>query len=1576
MADAVSLEGLEFEISGSTRDAIQNLDNLSQSLKNLKKSVDTNINSSIDKFKELNKAISAVSENSPIHKLAESLEKLSEVSKLPKFKMPDNLGKAISDSFKGFEPDSVKKVSEAIGEFNASATSEAFKQFSEISKALNEMSTDSSSSENLGKIVSKIKSLSSVGTIDSSIATELKRVSEAINSTNKVDTFKIQNLSSLLENMKQNPSVSWLTEYINNLAQALKDYPVETSDAVVTELKKFEFQSNFETIKNLANNINTLTTNVSALNTSLATASSGGLQVFENSAAGISKLNSAISSLDENALNNKITAVDKVFQREFSQKLANSVQAFPDIKLSSIADALGKMKGLDLYISETFVDNLSLLSGVMRDEWAEGDIAKLHSIAEAFPAFKGISDIKFPKGFTTFLSNISDKLKNFDATNLPALSKVAEALRGFIGLGDIKISSSFANQISKISDALKKLTEDDINKLRELADAVKKIGEVGDKSLKLKINTSDIDKAKKTNDSFKNDILSNMALLGTGIVNTITSPFQLLAPIANKIADSISGAFRVMQLDIKSIFLAISNSVSKNLESIGGKAWNVITSLSSVSPLLFNGLDEKLRTARLDLWNFSEAVKSALQSAFPTFSAFSEKFSTGILQIRDAVSQLVPLLSKAFTAPLKYAGKLSVAIGKSILSPIQKVASRLKTVIAGFGKIIKLRAFRFIITSITGGIKEGTDNLYQFSKGINGEFAKSMDTLATSMLYFKNSVGAVLAPIINQLAPAIDTLVDHIVDGTNRLNQFFAQMTGASYWTKAVKYPKEYAEAVDNSAKDAKKSMKDFTMGFDELNIISDNSTDNATDKLENQLDYSKMFEIVDLKKDPWTEQLKNAIENADWYGAGTLLGDKFNSIFESIDYATAGEELGTKINNAISLANGFFDTSDFKTIGIGIADYFNSIFENINFENLGSALSGGLNAIINAANGFVTEFKFSDFGKDLSETVNGFFDNLQLNKAAQTLQIGLEGIFDTAYNFLSNVNFKGIGEKIGNALNQFDLPTLLGKFAQTASAFVVGVFNTLSGFLQGTDWQKLGTDIFYSIGNILKNVDWAGVTSSFVEFLGSAIGAVGGLLWGFIKPLIDSSWNLGEKFYDKFVEDGKFSWTGFLNGILDGIKAIGSWIKENILDPFMGGFKKAFGISSPSKVMKEQGTYIIAGLKNGIVATLKGIKKWITEKIFQPFEDAFEDFTAAWSDGWQDIQNKFSDFKDNWATGADTITSRATKLKDDWSATFNRLGEKTYDFSQKVKSDISVSTAQSLDTANKNFSNFGDNWKTGANSLKDSLANTWDSVKNKVSETIEPLFDSAKQNFSDFKNSWQTGVEELKNTLSVAWETIKNKVDEVINPIWNTALSNFSDFKSNWLGGWETIKSTLSTTFQTIKNDAGGLFSPIAENFKLGANNVIGFIEGMVNNIIFAFNEMGRVLNSFSFNVPDWVPGIGGNSFGLNLPQWGEIHLSRFDKGGFPDTGDLFFANENGRPEFVGSIGGRTAVANNDQITEAIYGAVYSAITSAISQQNNENGKQEINVYLDSREIGYRMEERKLSRGQQIFTGGIVNEF
>lgn len=73
------------------------------------------------------------------------------------------------------------------------------------------------------------------------------------------------------------------------------------------------------------------------------------------------------------------------------------------------------------------------------------------------------------------------------------------------------------------------------------------------------------------------------------------------------------------------------------------------------------------------------------------------------------------------------------------------------------------------------------------------------------------------------------------------------------------------------------------------------------------------------------------------------------------------------------------------------------------------------------------------------------------------------------------------------------------------------------------------------------------------------------------------------------------------------------------------------------------------------------------------------------------------------------------------------------------------------------------------------------------------------------------------------------------------------------------------------------------------------------------------------------------------------------FASGGFPDEGQMFIAREAG-PEMVGTIGGRTAVANNDQIVEGIRQGVYDAVSAAMA--NNGTSEPVVRVYLDSREI------------------------
>lgn len=1492
MPENTSLGGLEYEIKAVSSGAEQNINKISDALKGLKSSVDTNIGGAISALNQLNQAFNSLT-NSPIHKLSESLKSLSGLNQFANIKIPDSFGESFSKALSGIN----------IGDFQDKALS----------------------------------------------------VSESFVDIAEYVTLAVDGLGNF-------------TTYLNAASKAMQGFSQNTSGNI--------FQS-------ISGSITSFNTSLSSLNT-------------DDVQAKVEKIVGILNTSANGKLINQLGM------------LANSSNTINASNLNSVGQALYNIsQNSQNPIPNQFVDNLVLLDGISR----EIDTERIAGLATALGSFKSIGEIKFPSGFISQLRILANTMANFDETRLQTLTAVGTALSSFSSLKDVKLSPTFAGQIPKIIESVRTVTDADIKRLNALSNALKNLGAGKLQSLKVKINTSDLTKASSKIKSFQSDSLQNFKTMGSGMQSIF------------------SGMKNIIVTPIKGAWDWIKGSLGEPSVSIGQ--------------------------------NLKDMFISPLQGAWQLTKGIAQ-VSKGMLGLSMNVSsKLAPVLKQAFIAPLKYAGKLSVAIGQSLLAPITRVANRLKVVIAGFAKIVKLRAFRFIITSIVGGIKEGRDNLYQFSKAINGEFASSMDKLSTSMLYFKNSVGASLAPLINAAAPAIDLFVDKIVEATNSMNKFFAQMTGASTWTKALKYPKEYAEAVGDKTADAvdkaKDAMQSFTMGFDELNIISDDKADKSkavtSDKDANELDYSKMFEIQNLEPNAWVQQLKDAIDSGDWLGAGTLLGEKFNSIFENIDFKDFGEKLGTKINNAISLAKGFLDTSDFSTVGKGIAETLNSGFEQIDFYNLGSVLTAKFNFIIDTVNGFVKNFNFSEFGKNLSQAVNGFVDSIHLDTAVEDALLGLGGVLDTAYNLLDGIDFQAATDKISSAFNNLvaGLPDLLGKFGRTASKFATSVFTTLSSTLEGIDWENTGANIFNGIKELFENIEWDKVSSSFAEFLGSAIGAGVSLISGFIgeaqaaydqlfnwlssgnvdpfqealkwtdgnfvKPLLqgivtnmesEEAWNdiqsvieekgsmwdfwqgFGEYIYDEWhkgsegvyefnksieenkntskgwgewwqgygaevfdtiteykenfllaidsikqgfsnfvssveengyviydsIQDLKQGWTdfwdtwsvglddflklssafgtGFLEGIAKPFKTIGTWIKTNIYDPFVNGFKDKFEIHSPSKVMSELGGYLIDGLKNGITDAWDGIKEWIDEHIFQPFTSGFKTLFG--------------------------INSPSTVMHEQGDF----IGQGLKNGITEALSDIKTFIAEKI------FSPFTDAF----DEFKTSWSAGWDSAKDK---------------FSEFKDNWASGAVSLKESLS--------------------------DLKGNWSSGWGEIKDNLSGIFSTIKNEAGNLFSPVAESFKSGANSVIGFIEGMVNNIIFAFNSMGRVMNSFSVNIPSWVPGIGGGTLNFNFPEWSEIGLGRFDKGGFPNSGDLFFANENGHPEFVGSMGSRTAVANNDQITEGIYEAVYAAMTEVLY---NQNGEQQINlnVYLDGKEIGSRMEERKQSRGKTLFTGGVVNEF
>ena len=232
-----------------------------------------------------------------------------------------------------------------------------------------------------------------------------------------------------------------------------------------------------------------------------------------------------------------------------------------------------------------------------------------------------------------------------------------------------------------------------------------------------------------------------------------------------------------------------------------------------------------------------------------------------------------------------------------------------------------------------------------------------------------------------------------------------------------------------------------------------------------------------------------------------------------------------------------------------------------------------------------------------------------------------------------------------------------------------------------------------------------------------------------------------------------------------------------------------------------------------------------------------------------------------------------------------------------------------------------------------------------------------------------------LWNDIVAIWNSVATWFDEnVIQPVvgffqgvW-TSVSGFfsglwSDIVAIWgaVAGWfnekviQPITGFFSTAWENIKNTFETAFTAIGDFAKSVFNGVIGAVEDMVNGVIDVINGLVGGFN----NVVTWAAGIIGTDWkGLGLIA--HVSLPRLANGGFVDEGQLFIAREAGA-EMVGSIGRRTAVANNDQIVEGItYGvreanddvvtaiyAVAQQIITAMREQGGNNGNFNLGRYI-----------------------------
>lgn len=223
-----------------------------------------------------------------------------------------------------------------------------------------------------------------------------------------------------------------------------------------------------------------------------------------------------------------------------------------------------------------------------------------------------------------------------------------------------------------------------------------------------------------------------------------------------------------------------------------------------------------------------------------------------------------------------------------------------------------------------------------------------------------------------------------------------------------------------------------------------------------------------------------------------------------------------------------------------------------------------------------------------------------------------------------------------------------------------------------------------------------------------------------------------------------------------------------------------------------------------------------------------------------------------------------------------------------------------------------------------------------------------------DLSKKWSTFWGDFKSKASTKWSEFKTWFNDNIKPVftkeyWKTKFDTLpSALKEELDAAWAEVKDFFSV--EAWKKKVKDAVQAIKDNFKMPSfQNIKLTVE---------YNTNVGNLKKLVYQA-------------LGLPGWPELKWSAYAQGGFPTTGQMFIAREAG-PELVGNINGRTAVANNDQIVAAVSQGVYSAVVAAMSQ-GAQGGEQAINVYLDGKQIYASVKKTEKERGATLMTGGMA---
>ena len=1031
------------------------------------------------------------------------------------------------------------------------------------------------------------------------------------------------------------------------------------------------------------------------------------------------------------------------------------------------------------------------------------------------------------------------------------------------------------------------------------------------------------------------------------------------------------------------------NLFGKNVDSVRIKSFSLASAIGKVYATywaLFRGF--RLLGDAIDISSSLTEVENVVRQTFGQYESLInnfaktsiEKFGMSELSAKQFASRF-QAMGTALDIPQGQMAKMSIRLTElagdmaSFYDVSQEdIAKSLQSVFSG--TTAPMRRYGIDLTQATlkeWALKQGLDaNIssmtqaekamlrYQYvlahTTNITGDFARTADTLHNQITMLRENfkaLGAVVGgglinafkPFIKVLNAVLQKVISFAEMVTNALGSIFGWKYEASKGAGISGLADDIGSASDGmddlsnaagsagkntggiakNAKKAKKEIQQATRAFDELKVISKQSKDNTSGSGSGGSgggsgsggsgggDTGKLVKTDTIYKD-FVSNIK------DLEGLG-------ESIRDALVIAVGGIEW----DKIYAKASGF---------GTGLAEFLNGLFSedkkgNSVFTATADVIAGALNTAIFASKGFTDKFDFKTFGKNVAHGFNRFFKKFKWKQCAEAINGWVDGFWKFVRGFFDDLSWKDVFNGLKTFLKNLtpeSLATILmftgGKLAPIVSSALCSILGFTSGGKGGKGGKTfklngLGLAAFIATIGFQLSEQKTDFTSSVVEALaagGAAFYMSGGNPYFALAGVtVSVGISLGKFFVEKSDKMKKT--------IKDFKKKVDLMLGKKVTVTGWDGKKKTLKVpkSQEKNKVKKNAYPLDDESKKRLAENTDWYRKQKEKK------EAEKKSTAGMPDEARRFantqkrnarvraENKKKVVSNRPISGISSVVSEYAKSKP-----------------QKIKLKAEIISADDK-IKNKKLKGFTAGLEKGKDGIKlsdKSLKNfTANLSKNKdVIPTKNKSLSNYLANISKNKDKIKSSDKTLGNyTASLTGN--KDKIPDKYKRV------------SNYTAELIANKDKIKRSDKTLDHFTGTL-TRVTDNIKPANKRLGGFtalITSFVNRIKNAVLDFTARLTGKSTKKADGGVFSGGS--------WKPI--KKYAVGGLPNMGQMFVAREAG-PELVGTLGGHTAVMNNDQIVSSVSVGVAQAVKEVIQPLVKMGGgnNRPIQISLDGKVI------------------------